>query len=326
MKVLVTGIAGFAGSHLAELALASGAEVVGTVLPGAPADNLAALGTAVRTVPCDLTRPGEAARVLLDERPDRVFHLAGASVVGTSWAERAEVLRTNLEGTYQVLEGLRAHPARCLLVSSGEVYGAVPETDQPIREDQLLSPLSPYALSKACQEMYARFCARAEGVPLLVVRAFNHVGPRQGPGFVWSDIARQVAAIETGTVTPILEIGTVTTRRDFTDVRDMVRAYWLALEHGKAGETYNAASGVATPIREILDGFLALASRPIEVRPSPARVRPVDLPLLVGDARRLSALTGWQPRIPLRQSLSDVLADWRWRTSPRRAPARPALQ
>jgi len=313
MKVLVTGIAGFAGSHLAELALAERAEVVGTVLPGAPTDNLAGLGDALRTVPCDLTAPGDVAKVLDAERPDRVFHLAGAAVVGTSWAERADVLRTNLEGTYQLLEGLRARPTPCLLVSSGEVYGAVPERDQPIREDQLLSPLSPYALSKACQEMYARYYAQAEGLPLVVVRAFNHVGPRQGPGFVWSDIARQVAAIERGASPPVLEIGTVTTRRDFTDVRDMVRAYWLALEHGRPGETYNAASGTPTAIREILDGFLALASRPIEVRPSPARVRPVDLPLLSGDARRLTTLTGWRPRIPLRQSLTDVLADWRGR-------------
>ena len=313
MKVLVTGIAGFAGSHLAELALAERAEVVGTVLPGAPTDNLAGLGDALRTVPCDLTAPGDVAKVLDAERPDRVFHLAGAAVVGTSWAERADVLRTNLEGTYQLLEGLRARPTPCLLVSSGEVYGAVPERNQPIREDQLLSPLSPYALSKACQEMYARYYAQAEGLPLVVVRAFNHVGPRQGPGFVWSDIARQVAAIERGASPPVLEIGTVTTRRDFTDVRDMVRAYWLALEHGRPGETYNAASGTPTAIREILDGFLALASRPIEVRPSPARVRPVDLPLLSGDARRLTTLTGWQPRIPLRQSLTDVLADWRGR-------------
>jgi len=283
------------------------------VLPGAPTDNLAGLGDALRTVPCDLTAPGDVAKVLDAERPDRVFHLAGAAVVGTSWAERADVLRTNLEGTYQLLEGLRARPTPCLLVSSGEVYGAVPERDQPIREDQLLSPLSPYALSKACQEMYARYYAQAEGLPLVVVRAFNHVGPRQGPGFVWSDIARQVAAIERGASPPVLEIGTVTTRRDFTDVRDMVRAYWLALEHGRPGETYNAASGTPTAIREILDGFLALASRPIEVRPSPARVRPVDLPLLSGDARRLTTLTGWRPRIPLRQSLTDVLADWRGR-------------
>ena len=148
---------------------------------------------------------------------------------------------------------------------------------------------------------------------MVIVRAFNHTGPRQAPGFVWSDIARQVAAIEKGLTPPVLEIGTVTTRRDFTDVRDMVRAYWLLLDRAAPGEVYNAASGRARSIREVLDGFLGLAGRPIEVRPTAERVRPVDLPLLLGDASRLRALTGWTPRISFEQSLADVLADWRRR-------------
>ncbi|MBI4011872.1 MAG: GDP-mannose 4,6-dehydratase [Candidatus Rokubacteria bacterium] len=313
MKVLITGMAGFAGSHLAELALREGADVVGTVLPGAPVANLVAIQDSIRILPCDLTEPGAAARVLAEARPDRVFHLAGASVVGTSWAQRAEVLRQNLEGTFQLLEGLRAVPAPCLLVSSAELYGAVPEQAQPITESQPPSPLSPYALSKGCQELYAGYYVRAEHLPIVIVRAFNHVGPRQGPGFVWSDIARQVAAIEQGLRPPVLEVGTLTTRRDFTDVRDMVRAYWLCLERAAPGEVYNAASGRAVAIREVVDGFVALAGCPIEVRVAPERVRPIDLPLLLGDASRLRALTGWNPRIPGEQSLADVLSDWRQR-------------
>lgn len=313
MKVLITGIAGFAGSHLAELALAEGATVFGTVLPGAPEDNLTGIRSKLVTLACDLTEPGAAARVLAEVRPDRVFHLAGASVVATSWARRGEVLRANLDGSFQLLEGLRAHPARCLLVSSAEVYGAVPEAAQPITEIQPACPLSPYALSKACQELYAGYYVRAEGLPIVIARAFNHVGPRQGPGFVWSDVARQVAAIEKGREPPVLEVGTITTARDFTDVRDMVRAYWLLLEQGVPGEVYNAASGRAVTIRTVVDGFLALARHPIEVRVVPERVRPIDLPLLLGDAGRLRALTGWKPRVPLEQSLADVLADWRAR-------------
>jgi GDP-4-dehydro-6-deoxy-D-mannose reductase len=311
--VLITGVAGFAGSHLAELALDEGAEVCGTILPGARIDNLPALGGRVRTVPCDLTEPGAAARVLAELAPDRVFHLAGVSVVGTSWANRAEVLRQNLDGAFQLLEGLRARPVPCLLVSSAELYGAVPESAQPIAESQPIAPLSPYALSKACQELYAGYYARAERVPIVLVRAFNHVGPRQAPGFVWSDIARQVAAIERDRQSPVLEVGTLTTRRDFTDVRDVVRAYWLALGHGTPGEVYNVASGRAVAIQEVVDGFRALASRPIEVRLAADRVRPIDLPLLLGDAGRLRARTGWKPQIPLEQSLADVLADWRSR-------------
>jgi GDP-4-dehydro-6-deoxy-D-mannose reductase len=314
VRVLITGVAGFAGSHLAELAVEEGAEVCGTLLPAARTDNLTHLGDRVHAVPCDLTEPGAAARVLAELAPDRVFHLAGVSVVGTSWANRAEVLRQNLDGTFQLLEGLRAHPVPCLLVSSAELYGAVPESAQPISEAQPVAPLSPYALSKACQELYAGYYVRAERVPIVLARAFNHVGPRQAPGFVWSDIARQVAAIEQHQRPPVLEVGTLTTRRDFTDVRDVVRAYWLALEQGTPGEVYNVASGRAVSIQEVVEGFLALASCPIEVRVASSRVRPIDLPLLLGDAGRLRARTGWKPQIPLEQSLTDVLADWRSRT------------
>jgi GDP-4-dehydro-6-deoxy-D-mannose reductase len=311
VKVLITGIAGFAGSHLAELALREGAEVVGTILPGAPVDNLATMQKDVTTVGCDLTEPGAAASVLLATRPDRVFHLAGAAVVGTSWALRADVLRTNLETMYQLCEGLRRHPVPCLVVSSGEVYGVVPEAEQPIPETRRWAPGSPYALSKASQELYAGYYARSEGIPLVIVRAFNHVGPRQGLGFVWSDVARQIAEIERGREPAILEVGTTTTQRDFTDVRDMVRAYWLLLARGEPGRTYNAASGKAMSIQEVIDGFLARAARPIEVRQVAERVRPIDLPLLMGDASRLRALTGWAPTIPLLQTLEDVLDNWR---------------
>jgi GDP-4-dehydro-6-deoxy-D-mannose reductase len=313
VKVLITGIAGFAGSHLAELALREGAEVVGTVLPGASTDTLAAVQKDLVTVACDLTEPGAAAAVLRAVRPDRVFHLAGASVVGTSWALRADVLRTNLEATYQLCEGLRRHPVPCLLVSSGEVYGVVPESEQPISEARRWAPGSPYALSKASQELYAGYYARSEGLPLVIVRAFNHVGPRQGLGFVWSDVARQIAEIEKGRGPAVLEVGTTTTRRDFTDVRDMVRAYWLLLARGDSGRTYNAASGKATSIQELIESFLARATRPIEVRQVAQRVRPIDVPLLVGDASRLRELTGWTPEIPLQQSIEDVLDDWRSR-------------
>ncbi len=234
-------------------------------------------------------------------------------MVGTSWALRADVLRTNLEATYQLCEGLRRHPVPCLVVSSGEVYGVVPEAEQPISETRRWAPGSPYALSKASQELYAGYYARSEGLPLVIVRAFNHVGPRQGLGFVWSDVARQIAEIERGRGPAILEVGTTTTQRDFTDVRDMVRAYWLLLARGDPGRTYNAASGKAVSIREVIDGFLEHAARPIEVRQVAERVRPIDLPILVGDASRLRTLTGWAPTISFRQSLEDVLDDWRRR-------------
>ena len=313
MKVLITGIAGFAGSHLADLALREGADVVGTILPNSPIENLAASWKDVATVSCDLTEPGAAARVLRSTRPDRVFHMAGVSVVGTSWALRADVLRTNLEATYQLCEGLRRHPVPCLVVSSGEVYGAVPEAEQPIPETRPWAPLSPYALSKASQELYVGYYVRAEGLPVTIARAFNHVGPRQGLGFLWSDVARQIAAIEKGGGPAVLEVGTTTTQRDFTDVRDMVRAYWLLLAKAPAGGTYNTASGRAVSIQDVIDEFLACARCPIEVRQVAQRVRPIDIPMLEGDASRLRTLTGWAPDISFRQSIEDVLDDWRQR-------------
>ena len=226
------------------------------------------------TVACDLTEPGAVAAVLRATRPDRVFHLAGASVVGTSWALRADVLRTNLEATYQLCEALRQHPVPCLVVSSAEIYGVVPESEQPIPESRPAAPLSPYALSKASQELYVGYYARCEALPLVVVRAFNHVGPRQGLGFVWSDVARQIAEIEKGREPPILEVGTTSTRRDFTDVRDMVRAYWLLLARAQPGSTYNAASGRAVSIHEVIDGI----PRPRRVPDRGAPGRPARSP------------------------------------------------
>lgn len=314
MRVLITGLTGFAGSHLAELALAEGAEVHGTVLPAnPPPGDLAPLLPRVGLHPCDLTQPGAVARVLGEVRPDRVFHLAGVSVVGGSWANRAEVLRVNVEGAFHLLEALREVPTPCLLVSSAEVYGLVDEASQPIPETAPLRPVSPYALSKACQELYAAYYALAERLPVVTVRAFNHIGPRQGPGFVCADLARQVALIEAGQAPPVLAVGNTEARRDFTDVRDMVRAYWLALDKGLPGEVYNAASGRAVAIREVVELFRAMARVPIEVREDPSRLRPVDLPLLLGDAGKLRAATGWAPVIPLETSLADALADWRRR-------------
>jgi GDP-4-dehydro-6-deoxy-D-mannose reductase len=311
VRVLITGAAGFAGSHLAELALAEGAEVYGGVLPGAT-PNLAGL-PAVHQVPGDLTEPGAAAGVVEAARPDRVFHLAGASVVGTSWAQRAAVIRNNLDGTLRLLEALRDRPAPCLVVSSADVYGLVPPDAQPIGEDRPVAPVSPYGLSKACVELAVVYHVRVDRLPLVLARPFNHVGPRQGPGFVCSDIARQVAAIEIGRQPPVLEIGAVSTRRDFTDVRDVVRAYWLLLQRGQPGQAYNVASGRVRAIQEVLDGFLGLAGRPIEVRPAADRLRPIDIPLLTGDAGRLRAVTGWAPAIPFERTLADVLDDWRAR-------------
>ena len=250
----------------------------------------------VATVACDLTEPGAAAAVLRATPPDRCSTWPVPRWSGRRGrCEPMSCGRTSKPPT-SCARDLRQHPVPCLVVSSAEIYGVVPESEQPIREDRLAAPLSPYALSKASQELYVQYYARAEALPLVIVRAFNHVGPRQGLGFVWSDLARQIAEIERGRAPATLEVGTTTTRRDFTDVRDMVRAYWLLLGRAQPGSVYNAASGRTVSIQEIIAGFLTCVTRPIDVHQVAQRIRPVDIPLLLGDASRLRVLTGWTPR------------------------------
>lgn len=316
MRVLITGISGFAGGYLAELALEQGAELHGTVLTRVTVPALTPFLAKVTLHRVDLTDL-EATRGLLAEiRPDWVFHLAGWSVVGEVWEHRAEPLRINVQTAFSLLEGLRILKlrARLLLVSSGAVYGIVPETRQPISEESPLRPLTPYALSKACLELYALQYVHGEGLDVITVRSFNHMGPRQGPGFVCADLAREIVLVESGR-TDALQVGNLEARRDFTDVRDMVRAYWLALEHGEQGEVYNIASGKAVSVRELVDRLCALARRPIRVLPDISRWRQNDVPILVGDPTKFRALTGWIPEIPLERTLADVLDDWRQRDS-----------
>ena len=250
-------------------------------------------------MPCDLTEPGRPRRVLRATRPDRVFHLAGAWVVGTSWANRADVLRPNLDGTFQLCEGLRRHPVPCLLVSSAEVYGAVPESAQPISETQPSRPSRPTPCPRPARSCTPATTRAPRGCRSCSSAPSTTSGPGRRRGFVWSDIARQVAAIEQGRRPPVLEVGTMTTRRDFTDVRDVVRAYWLALAQGDPGRTYNVASGRAVSIQEVVDGFLALAARPIEVRGR--RPGAPDRPAAAPRRRRAGSARGraGSPSIPL---------------------------
>jgi len=317
VKVLVTGISGFAGGHLAELALRQGAELHGTVFSHPEVPALARCLDRITLHRVDLTDLDTTERLLARVRPDWIFHLAGWSASGKAAKHRAEVLRVNVETAFSLFEGLRAVKlrARVLVVSSGAVYGAVPETRQPISEESPLRPLTPYALSKACLELYASQYVHGEGLDIVTVRAFNHLGPRQGLGFVGADLARAIVAIEEGRA-EALDVGNLEARRDFTDVRDMVRAYWLALAHGARGEVYNIASGKAVSIGELVDRLSALARRPVRVLPDPARRRENDLSVLVGDPARFRMLTGWTPEIHLETTLADILADRRQRPLP----------
>ena len=293
MRALITGGRGFVGTWLARHLREQGDEVVAIDQETDVADIEA------------------LAPVVAQAAPDAIYHLAALTHVGESWEHPEAVLRVNVLGTAAVLAAARARPNRptVLVVSSSEVYGAVRPEELPVTEDQPLAPVTPYAASKAAAEQVALQAWRGFDQPVIVVRPFNHVGPGQADTFAVSALARRiVTARRTGSTS--LTVGSLTPRRDFTDVRDVVRAYRLVIERGEPGRLYNVCSGRDVAVAEIADRLLALAHCELELVPDPALLRPVDVPVLRGDPHRLRRVTGWEPAIALDQTLADVLAYW----------------
>ena len=317
MKVLITGITGFVGSHLADycLALDQPVEVAGICRWRSRRENIEHLGDAIELHECDLRDASSVKTLLAETQPDRIFHLAAQSYVPSSWKSPAETITTNVIGQLNVFEAMRelGSTASIQIAGSSEEYGLVHPDEAPITEDNPLRPLSPYAVSKVAQDTLAYQYHQSYGLHTVRTRAFNHTGPRRGDVFVTSNFARQIAEIEAGRREPVIHVGDLTPQRDFTDVRDIVRAYWLSLEHCTAGEVYNIASGKAYRIQEILDLLLGNSDRDIEVREDPARLRPSDVPLLLGDNSRFCEATGWAPEIPFEQTTKDLLDYWRER-------------
>ncbi len=317
MRALITGITGFAGSHLADYLLAEQpqVQVFGTCRWRSRMDNVEHLRDRVRLLDADLHDQTSLHHVLDAVRPEIVFHLAAQSFVPASWTAPAETLTTNIAGQTHLFEAIRAlglDPVVQIACSSEE-YGLVLPDEVPIREENPLRPLSPYAVSKVGQDLLGYQYFKSYGMKIVRTRGFNHTGPRRGEVFVSSNFAKQVARIEAGLQPPVVEVGNLEAVRDFTDVRDMVRAYWLAARHGRPGEAYNIASGRGIVIRELLDRLLALAEVPIEVRVDPARLRPSDVAVLIGDSSKFRAETGWEPAIPFERTLADLLEYWRAR-------------
>jgi GDP-4-dehydro-6-deoxy-D-mannose reductase len=309
VKVLVTGAAGFVAGHLFDFLRREqpSLELVGVVRPGR---RWARAGVAVREA--DLEDP-RATDLLFDyERPDRIVHLAGQSSVHRSWEDPAGTLRANVQGLLNLLEAVRRRglSPRVLVVGSAEEYGHAEARDLPLKEDAPLRPLSPYAVSKVAQGFLALQYVLSHGLPVIRTRTFQHTGPGRGESFAESSFARQIVDIERGR-SPVLSVGNLESVRDFSDVRDVVRAYWALLEHGRPGEVYNVCSGRGVRMRDVLETLLAVAGVAAEIRTDPTRLRPSDVPALVGDPTRLRDDTGWQPMIPLERSLSDLLAQWR---------------
>lgn len=314
MKILITGITGFAGSHLAEFALRQpGVEVIGTYRTRSRLENIQNIIGQVRLVECDLRDPFSVQALIADVLPERVFHLAAQSFVPISWTAPEETLVTNVLGQLNLMEAIRRHcpETRLQIACSSEEYGLVHPDEVPITEDNPLRPLSPYAVSKVAQDLLGYQYHASYGQFTVRTRAFNHTGPRRGEVFVSSNFAKQIAEIEAGLRPPVIEVGNLDARRDFTDVRDMVRAYWLSLEHGAPGDVYVLASGVSHPIRELLDLLLGMSSVKVTVEVDPKRLRPSDVLILEGDASKFRAASGWEPEYPFQQTLADLLDYWR---------------
>jgi GDP-4-dehydro-6-deoxy-D-mannose reductase len=320
-RVLITGITGFAGSHLAEHFLADhpGVEVFGTYRWRSRRENIEAIEGRIRLLECDLSDMTAVRNALEISRPDAIYHLAAQSFVPSSWVSPLQTLTDNVSGQTNIFEAVRSlglDPAIQIACSSEE-YGLVLPDEVPIRETNPLRPLSPYAVSKVAQDFLAYQYFMSYGLRTVRTRGFNHTGPRRGEVFVTSNFAKQVATIEAGKADPVIKVGNLDAVRDFTDVRDMVRGYVLATEKGKPGEVYNLASGKAITIRAMLDKLIALASVEVKVETDPARLRPSDVEVLIGDYSKFHADTGWEPKIPFDQTLEDLLNYWRQRIARR---------
>lgn len=315
MKILITGITGFAGSHLADYILKEHPEVdiYGIKRWRSRMENIDHVVHKIQIVECDL-RDSSSVKTVLDQiRPDKIFHLAAQSFVPSSWSAPAESLTTNIIGQLNIFEAcryLKINPWIQLACSSEE-YGMVHKEETPIKETNPLRPLSPYAVSKVGQDYLGYQYHMSYNMNIVRTRGFNHTGPRRGEVFVCSDFAKQVALIEKGMREPVIQVGNLEALRDFTDVRDMVRGYWLSLEHCEPGEVYNICSGKAYSIQDMLDKLLTMTNTKIEVRQDQARLRPSDVPILQGDNSKFRTASGWKPEIPFDKTLEDILNYWR---------------
>jgi GDP-4-dehydro-6-deoxy-D-mannose reductase len=313
-KILITGASGFVGGHLAQQLLTQpDVEVIGTYnseekLQTSPVKEK------IKFSKVNFMDKEQTKNLLADTRPDIIFHLAAAASVGASFKDPYNTFHTNIDSELNLFEGLRAlemQQTRVLITSSAEVYGYVTPQDLPVDEQTPLRPANPYSVSKIAQDYLAFQYHLSYKINVIRVRPFNHIGPRQGLGFVTSDFAKQIAEIEKGTREPVIKVGNLEAKRDFTDVRDMVKSYPLIVEKGIPGEVYNVGAGTSHKIQEILDTFIQAAKVKITVETDPTKLRPSDVPEIVADNTKVSQLTGWKPEIPFEQTLKDILDYWR---------------
>lgn len=312
MRILITGVAGFAGSQLAEYILREDRGEVHGVIHRHDR-RIQHLRGRLQLHRGDLRNGLWLSELIQAVQPDICFHLAAWSDVGGSWQQPWSTYELNIQCQLQLLEALRRWQPSCrtLIVTSNEVYGLIQPDELPIGESQPFRPNNPYGVSKIAQDMMALQYWNSHHLPTIRVRSFNHIGPGQSDDFVASAFARQIAEIDVGLREPVVTVGNLATERDFTDVRDVVRAYWLLSQLGEAGAVYNVGSGQSRPVRWLLDTLLTMTASQVELTVDPARLRPSDVPVSRCDNQRLVAATGWQPQIDLRTSLQDLLDGWR---------------
>lgn len=312
MKALIIGAAGFVGGYLIRELKAAGWEVHATCLPNEEIKEDCPVHT------LDILKKEDISPLLDDIKPDIVYHLAAQSSVSVSWKRPQLTAEINVVGSINVLEAVRdaeKKDIRLVLIGSGEEYGYIREGACPLSESEPLNPGNIYAATKACQDMLGKIYTRAYKMDIIMVRAFNHSGPAQSNIFVISDFCRQIAEIEKGMKEPVISVGNLSAKRDFTDVRDVVRAYRLLGEKGVIGNVYNVGRGKAVEIQYILDTALSYANQPIEVKRDPARMRASDIPLIEPDVSHIFEDTGWSAEITMEQTIKDTLDYWRKKLS-----------
>jgi GDP-4-dehydro-6-deoxy-D-mannose reductase len=315
-RALITGITGFVGSHLSEFLLEKGLEVHGIERWRSKTENVEHIKSRLKLAEADIRDAHSIEKLIADIEPDYIFHLAAQSFVPTSWNAPADTMTTNVIGTINLYEAVRKSKCdpRIHIAGSSEEYGLVFPDEIPIKETNPLRPLSPYGVSKVAQDRLSFQYHRSYGLNIVITRAFNHTGPRRGDVFVTSNFSKQIAMIEKGTQKPVIKVGNLNAKRDFSDVRDIVRAYWLSLEKCKFGEVYNICSGDSRTIQSLLDLVLGLSKKKnIRVEKDPSRMRPSDVEVLQGDYTKFKEATGWKPEIPFEKTMEDLVNYWRER-------------
>ena len=314
MKSLIIGGAGFVGAYLVRhLKNDLGQDVVVTKMPREQVKVDGVDMNSIQVRDLDILQKESIVALFREIRPDYIYHLAAQSSVSVSWKNPALTVDVNVKGGVNILEALREleDKPRVLFIGSGEEYGHILPGEIPIKEGNVPRPGNIYAATKVCRNMLAKIYADAYGLDVMMVRAFNHIGPNQLPLFVVADFCKQVAEIEAGNREPVMKVGNLSAKRDFTDVRDVVRAYALLMKSGCAGETYNIGSGHAIAIEDILKQILDHSSVEIRVEVDPERLRPVDVPIIEADTTKVYEATGWKPEISLEQTIRETLDYWR---------------